>query len=107
MPHRSKLLFLISFGLLASTDLINAAPATQCEQRPGKPAPTVAEQTTVAKLNALRQCSAAVDDRTACNVFLGKALEILFNNTDFKTGAGSYMVANNIVNGLEVPGNAG
>src|SRR5262249_464819 len=47
-----------------------------------------------------------IDDRTACNVFLGRALEILFGNTDFKVGGG-YMVANEIANGLEVPGNAG
>lgn len=107
MPHRSKLFFLICFGLFLFPNLIHAAPATQCEQRPGKPLPTAAEKATAARLNILRQCSTAADDRTACNVFLGKALEMLFGNTDFKTGDDSYMLANDIVNGLAVPGNAG
>jgi hypothetical protein len=47
-----------------------------------------------------------VDDRAACNRFLGKALFELFGNTDFKVGNDDFMVANNIANGLIMPGNA-
>jgi len=82
-------------------------PVTDCEQRPGKPQPTAVESAAVQKLNSLRQCQTATDDRTACNVFLGRALEMLYANTDFKVGQNDYMRANDIVNGLEMPGNAG
>jgi hypothetical protein len=49
----------------------------------------------------LAQCQTTIDDRTACNVFVGRALELLFGNTDFKTGNNSYMLANDIASGLE------
>jgi hypothetical protein len=83
-----------------------ALDVTNCEQRPGRPQATPAETQAVQKLIPLRQCKAPIDDRTACNVFLGRALEILYGNKDFKVGPG-YMLANDIVNGLETPGNAG
>ncbi len=93
--------------LLAMTDSALAASALDCETRTGKPNPTPAEAAAISKLSPLRACKAAIDDRTACNVFLGRALDLLFNNSDFKTGNDSYMLANDIVNGLEMPGNAG
>lgn len=94
-------------GLLLLGTLANAFPVTDCEQRPNKPADTPAASQVAAKLNTLRKCATGTDDRTACNVFLGKALEILFGNTDFKAGTNSFFLANDIVNGLEVPGNSG
>lgn len=82
-------------------------PATECENRPGRPAETSAEATTISRLAPLRQCKTAIDDRTACNVFLGRALKIIFDNTDFAIAPDRFMLANDIVNGLEVHGNAG
>jgi len=84
----------------------SAYPVSQCEGRPNKPQPLPSETATISKLSVLRQCKTAIDDRTACNVFFGRALELLFGNTDFKVGGG-YMIANDIANGLEVSGNAG
>lgn len=79
----------------------------ECERRPGRPTPSALEQESAGKLRPLQACQLAIDDRTACNRFLGAGLDILFGNKDFKTGTDSYMVANDIANGLEQPGNAG
>lgn len=86
---------------IAAIQCVAATPVSQCETRGGKPAPTAKEQATIQKLGALAQCQTRIDDRTACNVFLGRALELLFANTDFKTGNDSYMVANDVASGLE------
>src|SRR5437016_5068379 len=97
----------ISFAAVTAAALINSAaafPVSQCETRPNRPARTPAETTTISKLSVLQQCRAAIDDRTACNVFLGRALELLFASTDFKTGGGGYMLANDIASGLENTG---
>lgn len=89
-----------SFGNAKAIDV------TECEVRQGMPDPLPLEKAVAKKLNGLKQCERATDDRTACNVFLGKALEELFGNTDFKVGRDSYMLANDITIGLEQPGNA-
>lgn len=78
-----------------------AFPVSQCEDRPNSPQRTQAETNAIAKLAPLQQCKTLIDDRTACNVFLGRALELLFGNKDFKTGGGGYMLANDIASGLE------
>jgi hypothetical protein len=65
------------------------------------PARTPAETNAISKLSVLQQCTTAIDDRTACNVFLGRALQLLFGNTDFKTDGGGFMLANDIASGLE------
>ncbi|MER8976264.1 hypothetical protein [Mesorhizobium sp. M0800] len=97
---------LMAVSLLAYSP-VQAFPVKECETRPDKPDATADETAAKNKLSPLLQCTAPGDDRTACNVFLGRALEILFGNTDFKTGNGSYMLANDIANGLQMPGNAG
>lgn len=97
----------ISFAVSMMAACINSAvayPVSQCENRPNKPAPIPAEITATSKLPVLQQCRLAIDDRTACNVFLGRALELLFANTDFKTNGGGYMLANDIASGLENTG---
>jgi len=87
--------------------VVEAFPQVNCEKRPDAPAPTALQDTYASKLAPILTCSAGGDVHTACNIFLGRALEILFSNTDFKTGTDSYMLANDIANGLDVPGNAG
>jgi hypothetical protein len=97
----------ISFVAVTVAALINSAaalPVSQCETRPSRPPRTPAETAVISKLSVLQQCRAAIDDRTACNVFLGRALELLFGNTDFKTSGGGYMLANDIASGLENTG---
>ena len=86
---------------------VAAAQIPDCEARANRPKPLPAEAAAYAKLNPLRNCSAKIDDATACNRFLGKGLDLLFHNQDFMTGKDSYMLANDIVNGLEQTGNAG
>jgi hypothetical protein len=58
------------------------------------------------KLYPIHSCKAPIDDRAACNRFLGRALESIFGNTDFKAGPDDYMLANDIAMSLEgsVPG---
>ncbi|MET3225785.1 hypothetical protein ABIF35_006572 [Bradyrhizobium japonicum] len=87
--------------LIATVQCVSASPVSQCETRTGRPAQTAKEQAAIQKLGSLAQCQTRIDDRTACNVFLGRALELLFGNTDFKTGNDSYMLANDIASGLE------
>lgn len=99
--------FVFPLLIIAASDNALAASVLDCETRSGKPGPTPAEAAAISKLSPLRTCNAAIDDRTACNVFLGRALYVLFGNSDFKTGSDTYMLANDIVNGLEMPGNAG
>jgi hypothetical protein len=103
-PRSICIALVVSMSIVAQAAF--AYPVSQCEGRPNKPQPLPSETASIGKLSVLRQCKTAIDDRTACNVFLGRALELLFSNTDFKVGGG-YMVANDIANGLEVPGNAG
>ena len=86
-----------------SIQAVAAFPVNQCESRPGKPQPTVEESATIRKISALASCKTAIDDKAPCNAFLGRALEILFGNVDFKTGKDSYMLANDIASGLEQP----
>jgi hypothetical protein len=80
---------------------------TQCETHKGRPQITANEASYVAKLNQLRQCKEAIDDKAPCNIFLGRALQTLFGNTDFATGRDSFLLANDISNALKSPGNAG
>jgi len=94
----------IPLGAVVAMALVGSAaafPVSQCESRPNRPAKTPAETNAISKLSAIQKCTTAIDDRTACNVFLGRALELLFNNTDFKTGGGGFMLANDIASGLE------
>jgi hypothetical protein len=86
---------------IAAVQSAGAFPVSQCETRANKPPQTAKEQAAIQKLGSLAQCQTRIDDRTACNVFLGRALELLFGNTDFKTGNDSYMLANDIASGLE------
>lgn len=99
--------FFFPLLMIATANSALAASVLDCETRSGKPSVMPAEAAAISKLSALRACKAAIDDRTACNVFLGRALDLLFKNSDFKTGNETYMLANDIVNGLEMPGNAG
>jgi len=86
---------------IATVQSVSAFPVSQCETRPGKPQQTAQESATIRKLSPLASCKTTIDDRAACNVFLGRSLEVLFGNTDFKTGNDSYMLANDIASGLE------
>lgn len=99
--------FVLPLLMVVAANNALAASALDCETRAGKPTSTHAEAAAISKLSPLRACKAAIDDRTACNVFLGRALDVLFKISDFKTGNDTYMLANDIVNGLEMPGNAG
>jgi hypothetical protein len=77
-----------------------------CENRPGRPQQTPLEAEFTSRLYPLRVCEQASDSRTACNRFVGRALEILFSNSDFRNGS-EYLLANDIYNGLMQPGNLG
>jgi hypothetical protein len=98
MVPRSTFIALVA--VICATRTVSAFPVSQCENRPGRPTQTPDEISTITALAPIEQCTTAVDDRTACNVFLGRALEILFGNTDFKVDGG-YMLANDIASGLE------
>lgn len=78
-----------------------------CELRAEKPAPLPGQENKERAIQSLKQCVAKIDDRAACNRFVGKALEILYDNLDFRTSLNDYMLANDIANGLMQPGNAG
>ncbi len=96
------------FMILTVSHMAHAESDATCEARAGKPQPTILQRSYEAKLHPLKVCTGKpVDDRSACNRFVGKALFELFNNTDFKVGSDEFMVANNIANGLIMPGNAG
>jgi hypothetical protein len=101
---------LIAFALCVSfiaIPLANATTPEACEARLNKPTVLPGQQDQQSKLSVLRQCVRTVDDRAACNRFVGRGLEILFKNVDFKAGNGEYMLANDIANGLSQPGNSG
>lgn len=86
----------------------HADSALTCEARPGKPLQTDLQRSYERKLHPLKSCTGKpVDDRSACNRFVGKGLFILFGNADYKVGNDDFMVANEIFNGLVMPGNAG
>jgi hypothetical protein len=102
-----KVGLLVTVLALALVGSAQAFPVLDCEKRPDRPDVTPAEQQASDQLFPLMKCDSAVDDRSPCNIFVGHALETLFGNTDFKTGDDAYMLANDIVNGLENPGNAG
>lgn len=113
MRKKLVLTFILTCALLLATPQAWAAPkplepvaGVDCERRPNRPPPVPREEETIARLAPLRQCKGAIDDRTACNRFVGRALEVLFDNHDFKN-AGDYMLANDIVSGLQQPGNLG
>jgi len=80
-----------------------AQDSLQCETRK-RPAPAPLQVQFESRLQPLKQCVAAVDDVAACNRFVGRALELLFNNSDFKSGS-QYLLANDIANGLNTAGN--
>jgi hypothetical protein len=82
--------------------------AKYCEDRPGRPPRTAAEKAAISKLGTLLRCRAdeptpkkgqkSIGDRTACNQLVGQGLELLFGNTDLKTGKGKFdfVLANDI-----------
>ena len=92
--------------LLGSVLLLSVSVGTpaqdvlECEKRPGKPPATPLGAGYITKISPILTCKAEIDDRTACNVFLGRALKVLFDNKDFATGKDSYMLANDIAHGL-------
>ena len=47
----------------------------------------------------------ALSERTACNVFVAKALDLLYGVTDFGGAGKGYFVANEIATGMSQPGN--
>src|SRR5687768_14128129 len=103
---RSRTTFL--FGLLflfADSSLAGAQSIDACESRP-RPAPTQLQERVESRLQTLKSCAAAIDDRAACNRFVGRALSLLFDNSDFRQGD-QFLLANDIANGLAQPGNLG
>lgn len=96
---------LLASAFLASASAL-ADSVLNCETRRDRPAETKLETEHIRKIAPLRSCEKEIDKRTACNIFLARALRILFDNTDFEAG-GSPMLANDIANGLEQPGNVG
>jgi hypothetical protein len=109
----SRIAAKISIGMVvvAMFSAINSKATAQsptagldCENRVGRPQQAPLEADFIAKLSPLRSCQREADSRTACNRFVGRALEILFGNSDFRNGL-EYMLANDIYNGLTQPGN--
>jgi hypothetical protein len=96
-----------TFGLLvvlicfAASSL--SADEQDCESRQ-RPAPAALQSQFESKLQPLKQCVRTIDDVAACNRFVGRALEVLFGNSDFKNGD-QYFLANDIANGIATPGN--
>lgn len=78
-----------------------------CERRAQRPPPVAGQADQETRLRPLLACNQPIDDRAACNRFVGKALEILHSNLDFRRGPGDYYLANDIANGLSQPGNVG
>jgi hypothetical protein len=107
LMNRSLQLSWIIAGFLYFTFTVEASTnVLDCERRALPTALNSLQEHYIEKLSPILSCKEKIDDRTACNRFLGRALELLFGNTDFKTDGG-FMLANDIVNGLSVPGNAG
>ena len=96
-------------SVLAVAILAPAAAFSQvdCERRAQRPNPVAGQAAQESSLRPLLGCSQPIDDRGACNRFVGKALEILYSNVDFRRAPGDYYLANDIANGLSQPGNSG
>lgn len=89
--------------LVCSMPVDTRAQEQTCESR-SRPKPTPLQASVEGKLQPLKICKAAVDDQAACNIFVGRALDLLFNNQDFKNG-NQFFLASDIANGLSTPGN--
>ena len=98
---RSTFGFLVVLVCLTASSV--RADEQDCESRQ-RPEPTPLQLSYEGKLQPLKQCVQAIDDVAACNRFVGRALEVLFGNTDFKNGD-QYFLANDIANGIATPGN--
>jgi hypothetical protein len=80
---------------------MRGARAHDCEYLVNQPPVGDLEKSYRDKLYPILSCKAPIDDRAACNRFLGRALESIFGNTDFKAGPDDYMLANDIAMGLK------
>jgi len=103
LHHRLGLVLVCILGFASFTATLSAQDGLACESRK-RAAPVPLQMQFESKLQPLKQCTAPVDDLAACNRFVGRALEILYKNSDFKNGS-QYFLANDIANGLSTPGN--
>ncbi len=94
---------LVAVILAWSVPSSSLAQEQTCESRV-RPKPTALQASFEGKLQPLKVCKVKVDDKAACNIFVGRALELLFKNQDFKNG-NQFFLANDIANGLSTPGN--
>jgi hypothetical protein len=101
LPLHAATIFLCVLWFLTAPAF--AADLQTCESRQ-RPKPTALQLSSESKLQSLKQCKEKVDDLAACNRFVGRALQMLFGNSDFKNGD-QYFLANDIANGISTPGN--